>query len=298
MNAKNEYVVKFAPCNDKTICGIKSKTLYFSTVYDFNDFNDIHYIANQKNFERFNEENQGTFNRKFKELFKNINTKCIAIKKMSDNNRTNLQPLFEWLSQYNPNNDPRDLENLLPLLLEYMVFSSVGIFCNSDVKVFKDDAAQLMLGHYAENQSGLAMIYKCPSAKNNSIKYEKKENGKREGKPGSFGFQDRIFKWFDGEYVTTDMDDFLNKSMRWEYEKESRIFAKPGKHLMSKFGIELKAILYTNRCDEGNLSELVGINKDEYENKIHIEKMHPAYSEYKFLLSEGKTVSKLISKLK
>ena len=51
-----------------------------------------------------------------------------------------------------------DFEDIGPTVLEHIAYIETGIFCLSGTEVFKDDAAQLMFAHYANNLQGLALV--------------------------------------------------------------------------------------------------------------------------------------------
>ncbi len=42
---KRQYFVKFVRYNNHTLSNLINKTIKFSTVYEFNDFNELHYLS-------------------------------------------------------------------------------------------------------------------------------------------------------------------------------------------------------------------------------------------------------------
>lgn len=261
--------VKFTPFNEYTICNLINKTVWFSTVYGFNDFNELlGYIGSlePKNIEQ--------------PLRDRINSKlsCHKFKQtlICDSiHHTHFGEDLSWFDGYQQwlnkldtietIDDKKIPEHYFPLLLEQLACASVGIFCVSHIDVFNDDAAQLMFAHYAKNLTGLALVYDIPSAY--EVEY-------KSGLPVSSGRSDRLGSWLSYQFDKNDMDDFLKKSQLWEYEKEHRLFGEPGKSI-KKDNFELKAILYTPRFDIQMEALLHSINEKHYKGTIIIKKILP-----------------------
>ena len=87
------------------------------------------------------------------------------------------------------------------------------------------------------------------------------------------------------------MDNFLKKSVKWQYENEIRLFNKPGIKSGRECGINLKGILYTSRF-AGDEETLASINDNLYNNQLIIEKIYPSYSSHYFNMEnhKGKTI--------
>ncbi len=76
------------------------------------------------------------------------------------------------------------------------------------------------------------------------------------------------------------MTDFLIKTEKWAYQKEHRLFGKPGIHSAAKEGINLKAILYTTCFDQNNIEALKNINDKYYDNKLHLQEIYPTVNRH------------------
>jgi len=273
MKPNGSLFVKFVPFNMNTLHCFVDQTVWFSTVFDFNDFNELRYISPfNKNIDKA----------KFLNAFKNLENKCEIPNKLLSNGYEEefCNDLSKWLKTYCPN------EGSVPkkywqTLLQYMAYASVGIFCASHIDIFKDDSAQLMFAHYADNLEGVALVYEYKNIKPNSVKY-------KDGRKYSFGGGSRVFGWIEGNYNTRDLNDFLNKSKEWKYEKEYRVFKKPGIYSTIDVGIELKTILYTPRFPQEALTSLNNLNQEIYGDKVKvsIEGIYAAHGEYKFLMLE------------
>lgn len=269
-----QYFVKFVKYNNHILSDLINKNIKFSTVYEFNDFNELHYIGpppdwmTEKVITLIREK---IIDRQYQwQLIKNI--------KMGNYEKNFINELCEYIKNYH--NSLEIPKEYFQCMLETIAYSSVGIFCLSHINIFKDDSAQLMFAHYAENLSGLALIYEIKHPLNPTrINYAQMNK-----KPGSFGQTNRVSDWVNANYNYNDMDDFLNKSSKWEYEKEHRLFNTPG--ITSDNNIILKAILHTRRLNDTNKQTLLTLNEKIYENKILIEEIKPSHSKYFFKISE------------
>ncbi|MGN6671255.1 MAG: hypothetical protein ACTHJ4_06945 [Candidatus Nucleicultricaceae bacterium] len=186
-------------------------------------------------------------------------------------------------------------------VIEHLVFSSVGIFCAADLSVFDDDSAQLMFAHYGENLKGLALIYEISSLAERDVPFHPIKyrlicdecllEGKgclRNEKPSSPGTLSETIQWIHGDFTKSqDFRVFLNKSSSWCYEKEKRLFAKPGPRQAEEYAVSLKAILYTPRFDDNQRNTLDNINSEIYNDKLLIQLIRPSTHYYNFITSNG-----------
>ena len=103
----------------------------------------------------------------------------------------------------------------------------------------KDDAAQLMFAHYAENLQGLALVYilDANTKRPTTIKYERILR--------EFMDENDYIELIKGNYF----DFFCYKSKNWKYENEYRFFSTPGLRTASGIGLTLKGLFYTDRFD-------------------------------------------------
>lgn len=275
----NSCFVKFVPYNIHTLSNLTNKTIKFSTVYEFNDFNELHYLAPPPEIIRNNYEIL------IKKKLTNIADRIQLIENIKKGNYEKhfISSICEELNNYSSQTD-LDPDHL-QCLLETIAYSSVGIFCLSGIDIFKDDSAQLMFAHYAENLSGLALIYEIADP-THSINYVScnEQNKSKSKKPGSIGPTDRIMNWINGIYQ--DMDDFLNKSSKWQYEKEHRIFGTPGIIQLNN-SIKLKAILHTPKLNDTNKQTLHTLNNTIYSKNVSIKEITSSHSNYYFVYSEN-----------
>ncbi len=267
-----KYFVKFVPYNANTLSSLINKTIKFSTVYEFNDANELNYIASTQ-----------VEAKDFKAMLDDLGTRWALFEnalKSCRHDRKYMSEFKEKLSKYSGDINIFDCNEMRSLIAN-LAFSSVGIFCTSHIDVFCDDSAQLMFAHYADNLKGLALIYKINNTLIKKIDY-KEPNSVR----SSSGFADRASKWLAGDF--TDISDFTSKSKKWEYEKEYRIFNKPGIASADNSRVELKAILYTTRFDQDNLKTLKTINEKIYNSNIEIKEIYNSHSHYEFKTLEPK----------
>lgn len=278
----SKYFVKFVPFNANTMASLINKTVKFSTVYEFNDFNELHYIGdgfdvNQKLYNSIIENKITECNFVFELL------RSLKVRSFSEEYLLNLE---NAILNYPIDKKFIDLDHIAKIL-EHIAFSSVGVFCVSGINIFDNDSAQLMFAHYAENLKGLALIYEIDSSELKKINYAKPEDPQ---KPPSGGMRIRVHQWLDGNYE--DIKDFLHKSNKWEYENEFRMFAKPDIHSIEKNNIKLKAIFYTPRFTKENLVTLENINTHIYkDNTIKIVEIIPSIGSYYFSISNNKKIT-------
>jgi len=152
--------VKFVKYNEKTLASLNNKTIKFSTVFEFNDFNELQYISD---FNVSSEEIKETLKETLlKNIKKNPQYKCYLINNADKSGKYCRKYLIEFaerLNQFSQDNDNVFICTDFPLITELLAYSSVGIFSVSNIRVFCDDSAQLMFAHYADNLKGLALIY-------------------------------------------------------------------------------------------------------------------------------------------
>ncbi|MGR3174408.1 MAG: hypothetical protein ACUZ8N_07385 [Candidatus Scalindua sp.] len=277
----NRCFVKFVQFNDRTIQTIINKTVKFSTVYEFNDLNEQNVILSLPN-------EFPTAIAELKEYLSDANKRENVISKIKENvlcNDENM-PKRNQISQYlqtiasalrNPTWD--DFEDIYwTTVIEHISYIETGIFCLSGAGVFKDDAAQLMFAHYAENLQGLALVYildvntESPTA----IEYKGRQIA-------CIGENDFI-KLIKGKYSRL----FHYKSKNWKYENEYRFFSTPGLQTVSSVGLTLKGIFYTVRFDKEaetpNLNMLRSINEKYYKKQLFIERLEKSHQKEKFLV--------------
>ncbi len=273
--------------NVNTISGLVNKKLKFSTVFEFNDFNELHYISSavdeSKLKSALNERVQAGLSTN------DICNELIASGKYLNNFID--ERLRPWLNSGRLNNNSTP-EKCRPPLEEYLAYSSVGIFCISDIDVFKDkvvnpnddslkyrgDAAQLMFAHYADNLRGICLVYEAQNGADlMKVEYE-------QGIKISAGETNRIFRWVREDYARIDMDDFLNKSDYWKYEKEYRIFKQPGFYSYNEAKLELVAILHTPRIGKHHIETLNNINENFYGGQLLIQEIKAALGTYEFVV--------------
>lgn len=263
--------VKFVPFNEYTIQHLMNKTIKFSNVYEFNDFNELNYICSPSI------KKDPVKEKLCKELQKKLKDPHFTsdvFQKLPLSGCYDEDYIIE-LEKRLQHSSTEIKDDDLPILTEHLAFASVGIFSVSDCSVFQDDAAQLMFAHYSDNLKGLALIYQYNKNNIHKITYDLAIRS-------SCGLTSRIIPWINGQY--NDMEDFLYKSKYWSYEKESRIFSKPGIHDAEQCGMQLYAIFYTARFPKEKIDMLNKINKCIYDDKLKIEKIRPNHSKPKFVI--------------
>ncbi|MCC7006580.1 MAG: DUF2971 domain-containing protein [Ottowia sp.] len=249
------------------------KTIKFSTVFEFNDFNEVRYRPPLFDSAR----TKNSF------FLQELAPKLRAILQTKIHNhsfRSNLLQLTTEHYRKEHYDEVIDLLNCgsykelladpyLELLCKNLAFSSVGIFCISKIDVFKDDSAALMFAHYADNLSGLALIYEIDeTSRIKKIKYD----GHIEQSGGPIN---RVINWHNSIYEDIEMEDFLCKSKKWEYEQEYRLFSSAQEKIKSaqEWGITLKAILHTPRFSDNQIATLKQINQSIYHQKLFIQEI-------------------------
>jgi hypothetical protein len=276
----NRCFVKFVQFNDRTIQTIINQTIKFSTVYEFNDLNEQSVIVSPPH-------ERHTLIAELKEYLSNANKRENVIGKIKENVLCNDEnvPKRNQIRQYlqtiasalrNPTWD--DCEDIYwATVIEHISYIETGIFCLSGVEVFKDDAAQLMFAHYANNLQGVALVYilDVNATLPEKIIYDRRS-------PVGL-LDDECVELIRGESVYF----FCSKSKNWKYENEYRFFSTPGLQTASSIGLTLKGVFYTDRFDNEagapKLKLLRSINEKYYENPLFIQRLIRSYQEEKFL---------------
>lgn len=254
-------IVKFTSLNDYTLRNLINNEVYFSTVYQFNDFSEMRYIAPsnppQESFGKIIEKHINQ---------PNLCAKLIeGIKSNPFTTRLYITKLIKKISQKQPLNG-----NDRQVVLEHIAYDSVGIFSASDVSIFETIDCHLMAAHYGNSNKGVALIYECKKNQAHPITYPPLNSLDINI---SAGWMDRILAWAQHNY--TDMEDFTVKNKVWEYEKEIRLFNTPGLHSTSEIDLELKTILYTPIFDAQNIKTLKKVNSEIYNDQINIMEIYP-----------------------
>lgn len=318
----NNHFVKFVPYNERTLSALTNKTIKFSTVYDFNDFNELQFIAGAHTADLTEE-----FKKQIEEKLNDHDFRINLFQKAYDSGkyeRLILKGFKERLDLYPKEGlkifkqkDTRYQNAYYSLIQENMAFLSVGIFCLSNLKVFCDDSAQLMFAHYGQNLKGLALIYEAtPETKYfHRVEYGEEElnecpacgkpllssqlnKSSSQRKPASVGEVGRLFtKWLREDY--TDIGDFTKKSSKWFYEQEHRAFAEPSIHNAEERGFKLKGILYTPRFSQNDIETLNHLNIKIYQKTLKIiEELYPSPCYYRFDIDGMSAYDYLIEKLR
>jgi|APSaa5957512622_1039677.scaffolds.fasta_scaffold73413_1 hypothetical protein len=277
----NRCFVKFVQFNDRTIQSIINKTVKFSTVYEFNDLNEQNVTVGLPH-------EFPTVIAELKKYLSDDGKRENVISKIKENilcNDKNI-PKYNEIRQYCQdiasalrNQTWDDFEGIdWATVIEHISYIETGIFCLSWVGVFKDDAAQLMFAHYAENLQGLALVYILDINTELPIAIEYK------GRQGASMGENEYIKLIKGKFF-----GFFNyKSKNWKYENEYRFFSTPGLQIASNIGLTLKGIFHTERfdgeVDVPKLKLLRSINEKYYENQLFIERLIRSYLEEKFLV--------------
>ncbi len=275
------YFVKFVKFNTNTIEALINKQVKFSTVYEFNDFNELKYLGHI-----YPPPNIKTI---ITEHIKDPTVQTLLISNALDcgvYNRSYVNDIITRLKDFNKSTDTEIFYqsepkiNDWPLFMESLAFASVGIFCVSDLIVFKDDSAQLMFAHYADSLKGLALIYEIADEMSLiNMSYTPFDERK-----GSSGDPDRFKKYLNG--IFDDVEDFRSKSNKWGYEKEGRMFDKPGIYSTDAKGLKLKAILHTPRFPIKSIDTLNNINEKHYHNTLKIKELDPSVEYCKFRIDK------------
>lgn len=277
MTSKRLFV-KFVPWNEKTIANLINRVVKFSTVFEFNDFNEYRYIG------RVRDQNKEIAKILESEIYKIDFINALVQSGREICNEEWRDQIIECLKKGENSKLLDPSLGCLSILEENLAYASVGIFCVSGIDVFEDDSAQLMFAHYAQNLRGVALIYEIELGITKPIEYT-------DGTKCSQGICGRIINWYNSDY--SDVRDFLFKSEKWKYEKEYRMFSKPGVKPEIECGVELKSILYTPRFD-GDADILSNINKAFYNKKLLVDRIYPSYEKCEFLIGNHEKISSFL----
>lgn len=254
-----EYIVKFKKFDERTISGLVNKQVYYSTVYKLNDFGEFRFLSGSVS-EAILDKDRSLVNEKLKDPF----FVCALIQGLYQDARTS-RDYIEKLKLRIMQGNIEDSD--VSPIIEYIVFSSIGIFSASKIEIFSDDACRLMFAHYADANKGIALIYESAEF-SNEIEYNNNLS------LGSFGRVGRHHEWLEGNY--NDIDDFLIKNEIWSYEREVRLLNKPGLFSFNDIGLKLKKILYTPLFDRRHILTLDNINKKIYNSELEMKEIIPA----------------------
>jgi hypothetical protein len=292
------YYAKFRPYNKNTLSILINKTIKFSTVFEFNDFNELSYDA----WGHYEE----SFIGKLKETLKNPTFRVDLLKEEN----------LRWIRNSYPEGEaPQDAYNyfkrmvktyssgmefdkrFLKILEQSIAFLCTGIFCVSDIDVFSNYAAHLMFAHYADNYKGLCLIYKDRNEQDTIYRnpasaslIQVRYNNEFE----SIGcVSDDILKCFEDTYENDSVGKILNKHSEivpfmqkytpWEYEKEFRFLcSKPQIVLAEEYSFFLTAILHTSSYNKEEIKILKKINEEFYDGKVRIQEIysHPRFGQF------------------
>ncbi|MEE9451942.1 MAG: hypothetical protein V3V61_04200 [Gammaproteobacteria bacterium] len=255
---KVSHLVKFVKYDHKTIESVINKTIRFSTVYEFNDFNERHIHLKQPI----------ECTEKLKSHLENPNNREALIKRLDEDKMP-----FETIIRHRENmtnalrngtwKNEDEWKRYSNLVVSNLACLKMGIFCASSIKVFDTNNSKLMVAHYADNLKGLAMIYKY--------------NGDCLLKKVKYGNDRKAHDQVDDLIEGKNLDAFSRKFKAWKYEKEYRIFSNPGLSNIEKHGLELKEIFYTDDFDKEEsmpkLTQIIKINDNSYEGKLFIARL-------------------------
>lgn len=253
----SRYIVKFKKFDERVISSLVNKQVYFPTVHKLNDFGEFRFLS---------------------DINGSHEDRCLVCEKLKD--PFFVADLIQGLYK-NAKVCRRYIENLkvkiklgkiedsdFAPIIEYIAFSSVGVFSASKIDIFDDKASQLMFAHYADANRGIGLIYE--SKKSRDVEYNTNLS------LTSFGSSGRHLDWIKGQYE--DMDDFTIKDDVWKYESEVRLFNEPGLHFSDSVGLDLKRIVYTPLFETRHLATLKNINSNIYSSQLQIEEIIPSHS--------------------
>ncbi len=269
------FLVKFRPLTANTLNSLIQKTVKFSTVYELNDFNELNY-AGYGFLSQEGEIDKDEIDVEIKTAIETYLTSPSNRVQMFRNAQESGSYCKEYLDKHSYHflHSPHFTLGTTPELdrfaCENVVYSNIGILSLSDISIFQDSAAQIMFAHYADNLKGIALIFEVENNKPHKIQY-KQDHGK-ESWVQCYSV-DNIIKWMEGTY--DDMRCFTQKSKYWSYEKEYRLFNKPGLNKCENVGLNLKAILYTPRTNPTFIKTLNEINDKCYNASVIIEELIP-----------------------
>jgi hypothetical protein len=256
--------IKFKPYNEHTLASLINKTLHFSTVFDFNDLNEYRlfftssFLNDDQRQLLITKLNEKIYDTSFRQK-----TWQFAQEMCSEGG---IQSIDNWLKGKNNLNEIAS--TTLEMFASCLAYSTVGIFSVAALDIFDDKTAPLMFAHYASNLAGLGLVYEIPENKNiYSVRYCL-ERGKHTGV-----HWEEFLKWEKGEFQCMK-NRFLLKHPAWEYEKEWRVFGKPGTHHAEDHDIQLKACIYTSRLGRDAETTLNKLNEQIYQGNLKLFKVY------------------------
>jgi len=250
MNKNTQLFVKFVPWNENTYRSLKNKTIKFSTAYELNDYNEFYYMA--PDYIDAYEQGRDRIKKVVEKLFGDHSDRAALVENLKMSRYTSqsikyFSEIFDdfqgFLQCFDRQFTDEDFEKWLRFLVENIAYTSVGIFSCSDIKIFQTPWAQLLYAYYADSLKGLALLYEQEVDKGSLI--------------NAVNYVDRLrceqtnigaLRWAEKDF--NDMGNFGNKLDIWKHEHELRIFDSPGVKPTSDFGIELKAVLHTQRIQD------------------------------------------------
>ena len=252
-------IVKFVKFNENTLSNLINYQVHFSTIYQFNDFGEFRFLASPSDFKDISSESSMTVNtylaNNYAEVLQGVGRNPFSCPEYIDGLRQRLKAN----TQLNANDKSA--------IAEYIAYSNVGIFCTSNIDVFKTIAAKLMFAHYGDSNKGIALVYQGSGERTFPVEYNSILT------LASFGQNDRLVQWAEGNFK--DMDDFIFKANEWCYENEMRIFSRPGLCSCREVGLTLEAILYTPNFDKKKIKTLNNLNGQIYADKLKIHEIYP-----------------------
>lgn len=271
----NKLYVKFTPFTEYTYANLINKTVRFSTVYDFNDFNEESVFVSARYDEYEDIENY--IWDYIKENGLNL-MRSLIDHAGHRNHVSHLKYLREVLVKKLIEGNVGYLRSNLHVIIEVISYLETGILCLSHIDVFKDESAQLMFAHYADNLQGLALVYEAVG--DEKIRKVEYENVEMKDSRDEYG----LLKLMRGK----EFGSFLYKSPKWSYEQEHRVFRKPGIYKAEGSGLDLKGIFYTKRYAPNWVESLQRINENFYDGQLFIEGIDRNYSKDKRFTLIGK----------
>ena len=316
------HVLKFVKYNDHTKKNLQEKTVYYSTVLKMNDELEkcapiwlsfhVDFTKEAENIKSF--VNCLNSDKKTKEeLFSKEELLDFAELYYENNNR-NYKDHEKYITEFFDKNLINDDPLFLIFLSLFLFLKRVGIFCFTNITSMivsttkrntktlleclpdgKKEQAKLdrlrelsihpVIAHYADNYSGLGLIYKTTKTPIKVIYTETGDTNQAILKNEKPKIKKVVLDVIDpsknhefaiNEFIEEKNIDsiFREKQISWDYERELRLFGVPGLHSVRSIeedGMELVAILCPRKFK--NIDELNKINKSEYGGKLKIKKL-------------------------
>lgn len=246
LSNKTSLLVKFSGYSRaKEI--LETKTLYAATADQFNDLLELPIILKQS--KHYEAEEKISLKKELTGWLSEGENLEKAKNYFKKNNCADLPLESAFLSDITSLTKKELLENddYIPIILTAKMALTEGVLCLSSSHVFESAAANVMLGHYAEKQTGLALIFVNKNPDITQVEYGKKDS--------------TTYLW-----ANMPRKHFLIKTNEWNYENEFRIELEPGYHPFEHLGLDLAGIFYTNRILADDLSDLKKIAKKHHPN--------------------------------